>query len=88
VGAVREGGTEHCLRGPAHERDRILARQPGDIDQPDQRLDAGSAADGKAEPMDLLVGELPSQGVQCFLDPRDRPSLPEGQTGALPVRQF
>jgi hypothetical protein len=47
---------EECLRGPARERDGVVPGQAGDVDEPDDRLDADGGADADHELAELLVG--------------------------------
>jgi hypothetical protein len=70
---------EQCLRGPARERDGVVPRQAGDVDEPDDRLDADGGADADHELAELLVGEVTADAVERLGDPCDRTSLTEGQ---------
>jgi hypothetical protein len=71
---------QECLRGPARERDGVVPRQAGDVDEPDDCLDADGGADADHELAELLVGEVTADAVERFGDPRDRASLAEGQS--------
>src|SRR5690348_7320200 len=63
---------EECLRGPAHEGDAVIPGQAGDVDEPDDRLDADRGADGEHELAELLVGEVIADAVERLGDPGDR----------------
>src|SRR5258707_5437097 len=54
---------EECLRGPARERDGVVPRQAGDVDEPDDRLDADGGADADHQLAELLVGEVTADAV-------------------------
>src|SRR5579859_7458476 len=67
------------LRGPARERDGVVPRQAGDVDEPDDRLDTDGGADAEHELAELLVGEVTTDAVERLGDPGDRTSLTEGE---------
>ena len=66
---------EESLRGPAREGGCVVPRQAGDVDEPDDRLDADGGADAEHELADLLVGEVTANAVECLGDPGDCASL-------------
>ena len=68
---------EECLRGPAGERDGVVPRQAGDVDEPDDRFDADGGADAEHELAELLVGQVTADAVERLGDPGDRASLAE-----------
>lgn len=74
---------EECLRGPARERDGIVPRQTGDVDEPDDSLDADGGADTEDELAELLVREVTANAVERLGDPRDRASLAEGELASF-----
>src|SRR5690348_18071344 len=55
---------EECLRGPASERDGVVPRQAGYVDEPDDRLDADGGADAEHELAELLVGQVTADSVE------------------------
>ncbi len=59
---VGEGGVQQRLGGPAHQLERFVARQRGDVGQPDEGLDPRGAADGEGEPVHLVAGQPRASG--------------------------
>lgn len=74
-----DGSLEERLRRPAHQRNRVVPIEPGDIDHPHQSLDADRGAHGEHELAELGVGEIVAEAVEGFGDPPDRPALAKGQ---------
>src|SRR5580700_8295048 len=70
---------QECLRGPARERDGVVPRQAGDVDEPDDGLDADGGTDAEHELTELLVGQVTVDAVERLGDPGDRASLAKGQ---------
>jgi hypothetical protein len=60
------------LRGPAHERDRIVPGELGHVDEPNNRFNADGGADAEHELAELLVGELTADAVERLGDPPTR----------------
>src|SRR5260370_35730057 len=55
---------KECLRGPAHECDGVVPRQAGDVDEPDDRLDADGGADAEHQLAEPPAGQAPADPVE------------------------
>src|ERR1700737_3409645 len=57
------------LRGPARERDGVVPRETGDVDEPNDRLDSDGGADAEHELAEPFVGEVITAAVERLADP-------------------
>jgi hypothetical protein len=76
-GATLDGCAQQSGRRPAHERERFVPRQAGDIGEPHQSLDARRRTDGEHEASNLGLGERPVKRGERVLEPADGAALPE-----------
>ena len=63
-GSGPRGGLEERERGPAHQVAGLVTREPGDVGEPDERLDAAGAADREREPAQLRRRRAPASAAR------------------------
>src|SRR5258708_4809287 len=62
-------------RRPAHELDRLSAREACDIGQPHERLDPRGASDRENKPPEIAFRQLAAERGQSLPNPSDRTAL-------------
>jgi len=71
---IGERGSQPGARRPAYDARCRLAREPGDIRKPDERLDSDGRSDRKGEPVHVRCGPPLAERREGVFDPADGPA--------------